>query len=65
MLNGIHTVKLNSKIKSQRSIQVVAGADYHFRVFDRPFKFTTELYYKKLDNLIPYNLDNVRIVYYG
>jgi hypothetical protein len=64
-LNGIHTVQLNSKIKSQRSIQVVAGADYHFRVFDRPFKFTTELYYKKLDNLIPYNLDNVRIVYYG
>ena len=63
--NGIHTVQLNSKIKSQRSIQVVAGADYHFRVFDRPFKFTTELYYKKLDNLIPYNLDNVRIVYYG
>lgn len=65
MLNGIHTVQLNKKIKSQRSIQIVAGADYHFRVFDRPFKFTTELYYKKLDNLIPYSLDNVRIVYYG
>lgn len=65
MLNGIHTVQLNQKIKSQRSIQIVAGADYHFRVFDRPFKFTTELYYKKLDNLIPYSLDNVRIVYYG
>lgn len=65
MLNGIHTVQLNKKIKSQRSIQIVAGADYHFRVFDRPFKFTTELYYKRLDNLIPYSLDNVRIVYYG
>lgn len=64
-INGIHTVQLNKKIKSQRSIQVVAGADYHFRVFDRPFKFTAEAYYKKLDNLIPYNLDNVRIIYYG
>lgn len=63
--DGIHMVQLNRNIKSQRSMQIVAGADYHFRVFDRPFKFTTELYYKKLDNLIPYNLDNVRIVYYG
>ena len=31
------------------------GADYDFRVYDRPFKFTTEVYYKKLDRLIPYN----------
>ena len=34
-------------------------------MLDRPFKFTAEAYYKKLDNLIPYNVDNVRIVYYG
>ena len=34
-------------------------------MFDRPFKFTAEAYYKKLDNIIPYNVDNVRIVYYG
>ncbi len=62
---GIATVRLNRAIKSQRSIQIVAGGDYHFRMFDRQFKFTAEAYYKKLDNLIPYNVDNVRIVYYG
>lgn len=62
---GIYQVNLNRDIKAQRSMQVVLGADYDFRVYDRPFKFTTEIYYKKLDRLIPYNLDNVRIVYYG
>ena len=62
---GIYQVNLNKEIKSQRSIQFVLGGDYDFRVYGRPFKFTTELYYKKLDHLIPYNLDNVRIVYYG
>lgn len=62
---GMGHITLNRNIKSQRSIQVVIGGDYHFRMFGRPFKFTVEAYYKKLDNLIPYNLDNVRIVYYG
>ena len=58
-------VKLNRDIESQRSIQFVLGGDYDFTVFNRPFKFTAELYYKKLDRLIPYTLDNVRIVYSG
>ena len=62
---GITTVALNKKIKSQRSIHFVLGCDYNFRMLDRPFKFTAEAYYKKLDNIIPYNVDNVRIVYYG
>ena len=62
---GIYSVKLNRDIRSQRSIQFVLGGDYDFRIFDRPFKFTAELYYKKMDRLIPYNIDNVRIVYYG
>ena len=62
---GIYQVNLNRDIRSQRSLQVVLGADYDFLVYNRPFKFTTELYYKKLDRLIPYNVDNVRIVYYG
>ena len=62
---GIYQVNLNKDIRSQRSIQFVLGGDYDFRVYDRPFKFTTEIYYKKLDRLIPYNIDNVRIVYYG
>ncbi len=58
-------IKLNRDIESQRSIQFVLGGDYDFTVFNRPFKFTAELYYKKLDRLIPYTLDNVRIVYSG
>lgn len=62
---GIYQVNLNKDIRSQRSIQFVLGGDYDFRVYDRPFKFTTEIYYKKFDRLIPYNVDNVRIVYYG
>ncbi len=62
---GIYQVNLNKDIRAQRSVQFVLGGDYDFRVFNRPFKFTTEIYYKKLDRLIPYNLDNVRIVYYG
>lgn len=55
----------NPNIKSQRSIQAVLGSDYEFSMYDRPFKLTTELYYKKMDDLIPYYLDNVRIRYTG
>ena len=64
-MGGIYQVNLNRNIKSQRSLQFVLGGDYDFLVYGRPFKFTTEVYYKKLYNLIPYNVDNVRIVYYG
>ncbi|WP_294219080.1 TonB-dependent receptor plug domain-containing protein [uncultured Chryseobacterium sp.] len=55
----------NSNIKSQRSIQVIMANDYEFQMYDRPFKLTTEAYYKKMDNLIPYYMDNVRIRYTG
>lgn len=49
--------------KAQRSAQVVFGADYIFRAWDRPFKFSSELYYKFMSNLTPYQIDNVRIRY--
>ena len=65
MVNGMATVTLNKNIKSQRSIHFVAGSDYSFRAVGRPFKFTAEVYYKALSNLIPYNVDNVRVSYYG
>ncbi len=58
-------VQLNKKIKSQRSVHFVLAGDYKFRAVNRPFKFTTEIYYKILKNLVPYNVDNVRISYYG
>jgi len=64
-INGNTNVVLNHDIKSQRSIHFILGSDYKFKALGRPFKFTTEMYYKKLDNLIPYNINNVRIDYYG
>ena len=51
-------------IKSQRSIHFIVGTDYRFQAWNRPFIFTAEAYYKKLDHLIPYMVDNVRIRYY-
>ena len=63
--NGVTTVALNSHIKSQRSIHIVGGFDYQFRMLGRPFRFTAEAYYKKLDHLIPYNMQNMKIVYEG
>lgn len=63
--SGSSYVKLNRYIKSQRSVQVVGAMDYQFRVWDRPFKFSSEIYYKALSNLIPYNINNVRLTYYG
>lgn len=65
LVNGTAMVSLNRDIKSQRSIHFVAGADYTFTMMNRPFKFTAEAYYKALSNLIPYSVDNVRVVYYG
>lgn len=55
--------ELNPDIRAQKSIHVVAGFDLNFQAWDRPFKFTTEAYYKYLDDLIPYFVDNVRIRY--
>ena len=63
--NGITTAVLNEKIKSQRSIQVLAAMDYRFSMLNRPFKFSAEAYYKALSNLIPYNVQNLKITYYG
>ena len=55
--------RLNNNIESQKSTHYVIGSDYLFYKWGRPFKWITELYYKKLDNLIPYKVDNVRIQY--
>ena len=63
--NGITVARLNEKIKSQRSIQLIAAADYRFKMMERPFRFTAEAYFKSLQNLIPYNVQNVKVTYYG
>ena len=58
-------VRFNERIKSQRSLHFIAAFDYRFRMNDRSFRFTAEAYYKALDNLIPYNIQNVKVTYYG
>ena len=54
---------INNNIKAQTSIHYVLTSDYNFKAWDRPFKFIVEGYYKSLKNLIPYEVDNVRITY--
>ena len=62
---GNSIIQLNKNLKSQRSIHVIAGGDYTFRASGRNFKVSADMYYKKLDNLNPYTVDNVKIRYYG
>ncbi len=64
-VNGITYATLNEKIKSQRSIHFIAGYDYNFKLNNRRFKFTAEAYYKLLSQLVPYSVNNVKVVYYG
>ncbi len=54
---------INKNIKAQQSIHFVTGFDYYFKAWERPFKFSSELYYKNMKHLIPYQIDNVRIRY--
>ena len=64
-INNITYARLNDKIKSQRSIHAIAGMEYRFRMMERPFKFSADLYYKALSNLVPYSVNNVQVIYYG
>ena len=63
--NNNYILTLNKELKSQRSTHFILGGDYSFRTAGRNFKFSSELYYKKLDNINPYTVDNVKIRYYG
>ena len=64
-VNGITYATLNEKIKSPRSIHFIAGYDYRFHINNLRYRFTAEAYYKALGNLIPYSVNNVKVVYYG
>lgn len=55
--------QLNKDAKSQKSFQTVLSNDYHFIFWDRKFKMTTELYYKNLWDVLPYEIDNLQIKY--
>jgi hypothetical protein len=54
---------VNQDIKSQKSMHFVLGNDYTFSAWNRPFKLTTDIYYKILRDLIPYKIDNVHLEY--
>jgi hypothetical protein len=56
---------VNREIKSQKSIHTVLGMNYYFNAWGRPFRLTSEIYYKILSGIIPYKIDNVRIIYAG
>ena len=64
-VNGATIVTLNQKIRSQRSIHFLGAFDYRFRMMERPFRFSAEAYYKLMSNLVPYNVQNMKVVYYG
>ncbi len=64
-VGGMTYATLNQHIKSQQSIHFTGGMEYRFKISNRPFKFTTELYYKLLSNLVPYSVNNMKITYYG
>ena len=56
---------VNTALRAQKSFQVVAGMDYNFTVSGKPFRISTEAYYKHMTDVIPYDIDNVRIRYFG
>ncbi|MBR4970980.1 MAG: TonB-dependent receptor, partial [Paludibacteraceae bacterium] len=63
--NGNQEVVLNYDIKSPRSYQLLAASDYYFRKWNRPFKFSVEMYGKYLDRIIPYIVENTQVTYLG
>lgn len=63
--DGNTVIRLNDGIKSQRSIHLILGTDYTFRAMERPFKLSAEVYYKNLGDLIPYEVDNLKLTYSG
>jgi hypothetical protein len=64
-IDGTTYATLNNKLKSQRSVHFIAALDYRFQMMGRSFKFSAEAYYKALSNLVPYSVNNVKVVYYG
>lgn len=56
---------VNEKLKAQKSFQLVGGLDYNFKTGNRAFRLTSEVYYKQMWDVVPYDIDNVRIRYFG
>ncbi len=56
---------VNTQLKAQKSWQAVAGFDFNFTGYGRPMRWTTEAYYKNISDVVPYDIDNVRVRYFG
>lgn len=56
---------VNKDLKAQKSVHIVLGADHNFKMYDRPYKVTAELYYKGLWDLDPYTYNNIQVRYYA
>ncbi len=56
---------INTQLKSQKSFQASAGLDYNFKMLGRPARIQTEAYYKSMSDVVPYDVDNVRLRYFG
>ena len=57
--NGV----VQNDVKAQQSVHIVLSNDYNFKMWNRPFKMVSELYYKSITDVNTYTLDNVRIRY--
>ena len=64
-IEGVTYATLNDKIKSQRSIHAIAAFDYRFKIKQRQYRFSTEAYYKVMNNLVPYSVNNLKVTYSG
>lgn len=63
--NGNNTVVMNENIKAPKSIHFIVGSDLYFKSAERTYKLTGEAYYKKLSDIIPYTVNNVKTRYSG
>jgi phage gp36-like protein len=61
----VQTGQLNVELRAQKSYHFIVGKDITFQGFGRPFKFTSEVYYKYLTDVVPYDVDNVRLRYFA
>ncbi|MBJ6111187.1 TonB-dependent receptor [Hymenobacter sp. BT523] len=62
---GVQQAYLNPELRAQKSYHFIVGKEISFQQFGRPFKFTGEAYYKYLTDVVPYDIDNVRLRYFA
>ncbi|MBF9220329.1 TonB-dependent receptor [Hymenobacter ruricola] len=62
---GVQQAYLNPELRAQKSYHFIVGKEISFTQFGRPFKFTGEAYYKYLTDVVPYDIDNVRLRYFA